>query len=135
MTGSDLASAARDLVGCRFRLHGRDPASGLDCIGVLGAALAAAGRPVTLPSGYPLRLARLDSWLPDIATCGFITAEGPAIAGDVILLQPSTGQVHLALAADGGGWVHAHAGLRRVVLTPALPQGPILHHWRLRPAS
>jgi hypothetical protein len=28
----DLANAAAGFLGVRFRLHGRDPATGLDCI-------------------------------------------------------------------------------------------------------
>ena len=33
MSAQALAEAAAALVGSRFRLHGRDPATGLDCIG------------------------------------------------------------------------------------------------------
>ena len=50
-----LARAARALVGARFRLHGRDPATGLDCVGLVAAALAAMGRRVPAPAGYALR--------------------------------------------------------------------------------
>ncbi|HQV04232.1 MULTISPECIES: hypothetical protein [unclassified Novosphingobium] len=130
-----LAQAAEGLVGTRFRLHGRDPATGLDCIGLLEAALARLNRKVTLPGGYPLRLVGLDHWLPDPAECGFADAALPFEPGDVVLLRPATGQVHLAIAGTGSDWIHAHAGLRRVVSTPQIPTGPILHHWRLRPAS
>ncbi len=135
MTGRDLAVAAQSLIGCRFRLHGRDPATGLDCIGVLAAAMASLGHPLSLPSGYRLRLAAHDAWLPDIAACGFSAAVLPFLPGDVVLLQIGPGQVHLTIAADLTGWVHAHAGLRRIVMAPELPDGPILHHWRLRPVS
>ena len=38
-----LARAAAGCLGVRFRLHGRDPATGLDCLGLLGAALVATG--------------------------------------------------------------------------------------------
>ena len=40
--GPALASAAEALVGARFRLHGRDPATGLAGLCVLAAALASA---------------------------------------------------------------------------------------------
>lgn len=133
MTGTALAAAAEALVGTRFRLHGRDPAGGLDCIGLLAAAMAATGRPLVLPGGYPLRLNRIDAWLPDPATCGFAPAAPPWMAGDVVMVQPGPAQFHLAIAASDGGWVQAHAGLRRVVQTPELPAGPILHHWRIVP--
>lgn len=132
MTGHALATAAADLVGVRFRLHGRDPRHGLDCIGLLGAALARIGRPIALPDDYPLRLARPDDWLPDCAACGFALAELPCAPGDVVLLRPAVAQAHLAIAGHDGTWVHAHAGLRRVVIAPVRPVGQILHHWRLR---
>ncbi len=126
-----LAAAAAALVGTPWRLHGRDPTTGLDCIGLLGAALAAVGRPVVLPTGYPLRLRALDGWLPDPGKLGFVPALGPDAAGDVVLLRLGPAQVHLAMAAPQGGWIHAHAGLRKVVCQDALPRGQILGRWRL----
>ena len=135
MTGLDLAAAAAALVGCRWRMHGRDPRTGLDCIGVLGAALAAIGRPALLPTGYPLRLRSLAGWLPQPAALGLEPAQGPLAAGGVVLLDPGGGQVHLAIAAAPSGWVHSHAGLRLVVHQPVLPSGPLLGRWRLIPLT
>jgi len=135
MTALALAEAAVALVGARFRLHGRDPSTGLDCIGLFAAAMAASGRPLALPSGYPLRLRSLAGWLPDPAACGFALAAPPFAPGDVVMVEPGPAQFHLAIAAPGGGWVHAHAGLRRVVHDSDPPAGTILHHWRLLPAS
>ena len=129
--GWDLARAAASLEGRPWRLHGRDPATGLDCIGLLAAALDQAGRPVDLPTGYPLRLSRLDGWLPDPAALGFAPAQGSNQPGDVVLLQLGPAQIHLAIAAPEAGWIHAHAGLRKVVHQPALPPGALLGHWRL----
>lgn len=135
MSAACLAEAAERLVGTPFRLHGRDPAQGLDCIGLLSAALAQCGRRIALPSGYSLRLSRIEAWLPDCAALGFVSARLPFEPGDVVLLQPGPAQFHLAIATRDGGWVHAHAGLRRVVHQPALPLGPILHHWRRAPET
>jgi len=133
MSGTALAAAAMALIGAPFRLHGRDPATGLDCIGVVGAALQAIGRPIALPTGYPLRLRSLAGWLPAIVPAWFHdVADQTLTPGDVVLLCPGPGQFHLAIAAGPGGFVHAHAGLRRVVHSPALTD-PILHHWRLLP--
>lgn len=126
-----LAAAALALTGCRFRLHGRDPQTGLDCIGLLAAALDRAGLPAALPTGYPLRLRQLGRWLPDPAGLGFASASAPFLPGDVVLLAPGPAQFHLAIAAPDGCWVHAHAGLRKVVCDAVLPAAPILHHWRL----
>ncbi|MDP3906348.1 hypothetical protein [Novosphingobium sp.] len=135
VTGADLARAASGLIGVRFLLHGRDPATGLDCIGLLAAALAAIGRPAVLPSGYALRMRDLAGWLPPPRTLGFTCAERPVEPGDAVLVRLGAAQLHLAIAASDGGWIHAHAGLRRVVHQPALPDGAILHHWRLTPCD
>ena len=134
MTASELATAAEGLVGTRFRLHGRDPATGLDCIGLFAAALAGAEPKVDLPTGYTLRLTELSQWLPEPARTGFAEAAPPFEPGDVVLLRPSAAQVHLAIAGHTG-WVHAHAGLRRVVRQPEKPFGEVLHHWRLIPQT
>ena len=132
VTPARLARAAKDLIGTRFRLHGRDPATGLDCIGLLVAAMARGGQPIAVPTGYPLRLRDLTQWLPDPAACGFAEACKPFRAGDVVMIQPGPAQFHLAIADRALGWIHAHAGLRRVVREAALPAGTITAHWRLR---
>lgn len=130
-----LAAAAEALVGARFRLHGRDPATGLDCIGVLAAALRACGLPGALPTGYGLRTLRLEQWLPQPGSLGFTTAMQPFLSGDVVMQHLGPAQYHLAIADSAGGWIHAHAGLRRVVQAPELPSGAIVHHWRLAPQN
>jgi cell wall-associated NlpC family hydrolase len=131
MSGAALAEAALALVGTRFRLHGRDPQHGLDCIGLLGAALERIGRPVALPPRYTMRNRDLAGLLPAPETLGFAAASASFQPGDTILTQPGPGQFHLAIASPEGGWVHAHIGLRRVVHQPGPPPGPVVHHWRL----
>ena len=133
MTPNRLAHEAEQLVGRRFRLHGRDPTTGLDCIGLLAAAMTRGGHPLTLPSGYPLRLRDLSQWLPAPQACGFAPAEPPYLPGDVVMVQPGPAQFHLAIADPTLGWIHAHAGLRLVVRAAALPGGTLIHHWRLLP--
>jgi cell wall-associated NlpC family hydrolase len=129
MSGAALAAAAEQLLGVRFRLHGRDPGTGLDCIGVLAAALAAIGRPALLPTGYALRSRTLPSLEPIVAACGFAACEGAVLPGDVLMLRTGPCQHHLAIAVRGG-FVHAHAGLRRVVIAPSLDE-PVVGRWRL----
>ena len=46
MSGRALALAAESYVGASFRLHGRDPITGFDCLGLVLVALAEIGRPV-----------------------------------------------------------------------------------------
>jgi len=125
--GAAVAAAALALVGAPFRLHGREPASGLDCIGVIAAAVRAAGWAGVVPSGYALRggdpatvIARFDAVLA--------RGDGDA-AGDVLLFRVGPGQLHGAVRTERG-IVHADAGLRRVVERPGAADWPLLGAWR-----
>ncbi|MEE4451753.1 hypothetical protein [Novosphingobium resinovorum] len=133
MTGEDLAIAARGLVGSPFRLHGRDPASGLDCVGVIEAAFAKAGMRCRLPNGYRLRARDLPDAAALASALGLERTDGAIAAGDVLLLRPSPCQFHLVLAVSPAAVVHAHAGLRKVVLGPLPDQWSRYGHWRLPP--
>ena len=131
MTGAALAAAAEALVGTRFRLHGRDAATGLDCIGVLAAALATCGRPAALPNFYSLRM-RAPPELGEIAQdAGFTPCTAAVLAGDVLLVRIGPCQFHLVLAADRDTFVHAHAGLMRVVRSALPGDWLVVRHWRL----
>jgi cell wall-associated NlpC family hydrolase len=132
--GDAVARAALDLVGCRFRLHGRDPATGLDCIGLVHAALAAASAAPVAPHGYGLRNIAIDDWLPFAAQSGLVAARGPIRAGDVLLLRLGYAQHHLVIAVDAVSVVHAHAGLRRVVRQPREPAWQTEATWRIAPS-
>jgi hypothetical protein len=128
---SRVAAAARGLVGRRFRLHGRGEA--LDCVGVAATALAAAGWRGVVPSGYALRggdpgtiTALLDAMLE---------RQADMAAGDVLLMAAGPGQLHLGVVVggeSGTGFVHADAGLGRVVERPGAPPWPVLGIWRWR---
>jgi hypothetical protein len=52
-------------------------------------------------------------------------------AGDVMLLKAGERQFHLAVRSEHG-FVHAHAGIRRVVETPGEPAWPVLGVYRRR---
>lgn len=128
-----FAQAAEALVGVRFRLHGRDPATGLDCIGLVGAALARCGAPVRYPQGYRLRNHGIRRWLEFAEPNALYRCAELVRRGDVILTRPGPAQHHLLVALGAGRFVHAHAGLRRVVAQPLdIPQPPPAH-WRLDP--
>jgi len=134
--GITLAQAAETLVGAAFRLHGRDPLTGLDCIGLLAAALERMGRTVRFPSGYSIRTSRY----PELAALAhqhdFAPASGLIVPGDVIFTRPGPGQMHLMIRASSGDrFVEAHAGLGRVVLAGARPDDIILQRWRIAPAE
>jgi cell wall-associated NlpC family hydrolase len=121
MTAGDAAvAAARACLGARFRLHGRDRVHGLDCVGLVATAYALAD----VPSGYRLRGGREAAVLATLDALGFREVQRPC-AGDLLLLRPGPFQYHLAVATPGG-FVHADAGLRRVVEVPGCPRWPLL---------
>lgn len=131
MSAEQLAAAAASLAGAPFRLHGRDPATGLDCIGVLAIALAAAGRRGRLPNDYTLRNRILPDTSQIAKLCGFIPVLDRIETGDVVICHVGPCQFHFAIALGGNRFVHAHAGLARVVITPGPLPWPIIQHWRL----
>ena len=131
MSGGALAAAAERLVGVPFRLHGRCPERGLDCVGLVAAALAAVGRTAVAPAGYRLRQTDVGRWLAAAAEAGLVEAAGEVEPGDVLLVRPGPAQHHLVIAGRESGYVHAHAGLGRVVITPAPLPWAEKRRWRL----
>lgn len=118
------------MVGARFRPQGCDPRIGLDCVGLVWAAYAAAGRVLARPGGYPLRgwaRGRVEAGLEG---AGFGPAGEERREGDVALIALDAGQFHLGLIGTDR-LVHAHAGLRRVVETPVEGMGQDVARWRL----
>jgi hypothetical protein len=132
MTGAELASAVEALVGTKFRLHGRDPATGLDCIGVLAAAM---GGGSSFPNHYALRARHLPDLSALAADFGFSPVQGSLAPGDVLMLRLGPCQFHLMIAVTHNRLVHAHAGLRRVICSDALQDWQIASHWRLNEHS
>ncbi|MFU7527313.1 NlpC/P60 family protein [Qipengyuania sp. ASV99] len=129
--GQRLAEAAAGFVGVPFRLFGREPARGLDCVGLVHASLAAMGHRLAAPQGYGLRNTAPEAWFGFAEVAGFEQVKGRIAPGDVVMVQPGPGQQHLIVAENGNTGIHAHAGLRRVVRQPiAFPDAP-LAHWRL----
>lgn len=125
-----VARAAQALVGAPYRLHGRDPRSGLDCVGLVAAALAAAGLPVDPPAGYGLR--NRDPADPDAIArrCALRPVSTPVRRGDIVMARPGPAQLHLLVCAGPDTFIHAHAGLRRIVAMPGPLPWPVLRHWR-----
>lgn len=127
----DFAEAAESLTGTRFRLHGRDAITGLDCVGVVTAALAKIGRKASNPVGYALRNLDPERFLRLFGPAGFARSGGPVETGDVIQVAPGPGQMHLLVAAPNGDFIHAHAQLGRVVRSPPPLSWPVEALWRL----
>ncbi|MGL3823348.1 NlpC/P60 family protein [Sphingopyxis sp. R3-92] len=118
------------MAGAPFRAQGCDPATGVDCVGLVWAAYAAAGLRLVRPRDYPLRgwaRARVEAAL---AAAGFVAIDADVRDGDVALIAFAAGQFHLGLIGPGS-LVHAHAGLRRVVETPFDSKAEGAALWRL----
>lgn len=136
MTGSDdapgaqFAAAALALVGVPFRLHGRN-GDGVDCVGLVALALAATGRQPAIPIGYRLRALSVEPFLEFAAHNCFAAIAGPEAPGDLLLVHPCPIQAHLLVTTGQGGFVHAHAGLGRVVHETGPCSWPVAAHWRL----
>lgn len=132
MSAAECAlAAARAAIGARFRVHGRDPAFGLDCVGLAALAAGAAGFAGEIPDGYALRgsdaatlIARFDA--SGLMRCG-------RVPGAIALCETGPAQFHLVVLAPDG-FVHADAMLRRVVERPGPPPWPLLGCWQTREA-
>ncbi|MGE4323818.1 MAG: peptidoglycan endopeptidase [Sphingobium sp.] len=126
-----VVAAARALVGVPFRLQGRSERMGLDCVGLVALALTRAGHRGVVPAGYDLRWhdgGRVRRWL---RAARLRQVDIPA-DGDVTLVRPGPLQTHLMIVVPGG-FIHGHAGLRRVVETPGASPWPVIGHWRAMP--
>lgn len=124
-----IVDAARGCVGTRFRAQGRTPGLGLDCVGVVLVAAAAAGMSsVALPAyalggDYEAEIERV------LARIGCFPLGVPAF-GDLLVIAPARRRRHLAVVTPAGV-VHAHAGVGRVVEGPVDANWTIIGAWRL----
>jgi cell wall-associated NlpC family hydrolase len=130
--GLALAMAAESLAGVPFRFRGRDPRSGVDCVGLVAAALAKLGLPVQPLPSYSMRQQNFAAQLGCAAAAGFDEISDALAPGDLLLVRPGPAQVHLGIVSAAGGLVHAHAGLGKVVVTPPPLLWPVERRWRLR---
>ena len=121
----DPVIRARALIGTRFRLHGRDPANGLDCVGLIVCACPAITRP---PEGYALRGGSAAAFAAMFVDNGMMQRVGDPYPGDALLLQPSAAQFHLGVWS-GESLIHADGVLRHVVETPGALAWPLVSGW------
>lgn len=136
MTGSrqHIADVAMQMVGTRYRLRGRKCDTGLDCVGVVLVALHRCGIEHGDVAPYHLRnrsiarqleAANADTWM-------HLDGSAPICAGDILLCRCGPAQHHLLIATGPDGFVHAHAGLRRVVSQPGPLPWPVTAIFRIR---
>lgn len=131
--GARVADAAAAMIGTRFRLHGRHPRHGLDCVGLVVCALAASGHPIKLPMGYRLRNNSIESQLAAVAAGDMVEVSGCLLPGDVVMAIPGPAQHHLLIAETPNSFVHADAAIGRVVRTFSPLPWPITRRWRIKP--
>ena len=123
-SADQIVVAARALIGIRFRPQGRSPETGLDCIGVVAAAIETE----RVPRDYALRggsVARLSAGLKAAG----LREVAMMRAGDVLVMAAGPAQLHLGIFT-GTGLIHGDAGLRKVVERPAPVPWPIIQIWR-----
>lgn len=123
MADEPVVARARALIGVPFRLHGRDPL-GLDCVGLVACAYGVED----IPRDYALRSDAVARWTALLDARLVRRAESEPAPGDLLLMRAGPAQLHLAIWS-GAGFVHAHAGLRRVVETPGVPPWPFIGVW------
>jgi murein DD-endopeptidase / murein LD-carboxypeptidase len=121
---------ARGLVGVRFRPQGRDPATGLDCVGVVLQVFEIPAERVR--RDYRLTGNRANEIEAELSRYFEPVRRTESRAGDVVLCSLRTGQLHLAVHC-GCSFVHADARARRVVEMPGAPQWRILGTYRFAP--
>ncbi|MFK7842118.1 MAG: peptidoglycan endopeptidase [Sphingorhabdus sp.] len=127
-----MKEKALSLCGCEFRLHGRHEHFGLDCIGLAAQCLCAADLECQIPNGYSIRggsEATINGFMTDM-WFKRLASESALCEGDIILVRPSPIQWHFLIRANDG-FVHAHAGLGKVVFCPGDAPWPIIAIFRL----
>lgn len=125
---NDPVISARTLIGVPFRLHGRAPDLGLDCVGLVAIAYHLTSN---VPTGYGLRSRDLSHWERIIRAQGFARRHAHWRRGDLLAVRPGPAQIHLGVWT-GDSLIHADAGLGRIVETPGIPRWPVLSAWLRR---
>lgn len=123
VVGDGIAARAMTQLGTPFRLHGRTPGVALDCVGLAAYAVNAKHT----PADYSQKGVKLTDILSYMDSIGLYSGRDATDirSGDVSIVICAPRQFHLMIrAADG--WVHGHAGLRKVVHTPGASAWPIV---------
>lgn len=120
-THYEFAAAAERMAGVRWRMHGRDPAKGLDCGGLLVATMAACAVVAVDSLDYDARMPPPDLLWSLCRQNGTEQPWGDQGAGRVGLCAWEGGDVprHLVVMLGGRRIVHVHADARRAVVQPA----------------
>ena len=130
--GEQIAAAAKQCIGSPFRLHGRRLHKGLDCVGVALHALRSVRDVPAPPDTYSLRGPGQSTILLWAQSAGLLQLDKDdnGQSGDIILVAPAAGQSHLLVMVQTG-FIHAHLGCRKTLLTTSLNPWPVQMRWRL----
>ena len=120
--GEEAVMRARALLGTRFVAQGRDPATGLDCVGLV--VIAYRLDPTAVRDDYRLSGPHRDTILAFSNARFRRVSRRQMRPGDLLLLQPGAAQWHLGVWT-GGGLIHADATNRRIVERPGVPDWPV----------
>ncbi|MBP6031620.1 MAG: peptidoglycan endopeptidase [Sphingobium sp.] len=127
-----MVFAARAMIGAPFRLHGRNPPTGLDCIGLALRVLEQAGHKRLgggmIPAAYSVRGGTAEQFGKTMRAAG-LRAVRRAKAGDLVLAQAGVAQFHLMIRTDAGH-VHADASLGKVAEMPGASPWPVIAYFR-----
>ena len=118
-----IAARAMGQIGTPFRLHGRTPDVAMDCVGLVAHAIDCH----KAPKNYSLKgmqLSEIVSYMDNIGLSPLCDSVD-ICNGDVAVVASSPRQFHLMVRA-ANGWVHSHAGLRKVVHSPGASPWPIV---------
>ena len=124
----DYAERARALVGTPFRPQARE-AHAVDCVGLVIRAFDL--RADAVRRDYRLRGDHRDEIARELVGPFRKVRKAQHRSGDLLLMAVRQDQMHLGIRTDQG-FVHAHAGIGRVVETPGMPEWPILAVYRRR---
>lgn len=141
-TRAEFIAAARSMLGTRFVHQGRQPAAGVDCIGLLICAAKMIGINLIDHTTYGRNPnpRQLLGKFEENAMLRFEPGDIDPLPGDLLLFfnKESAGPQHLALAAEGRdgyalSMIHTSNDLKKVVENPYADPWPASLHsvWRL----
>lgn len=115
---SDIVKQARNYLGVKWHHQGRNPKTGLDCLGLVSVVLKDLGVPVNDVTSYS-RDPDPDQMLKGLLDHAEEIAIGDAVPGCVYWMRFVREPQHLAIVSDVG-IIHSYNKLRSCVVEHAL---------------
>lgn len=111
-----MAPAARELMGVPFLHQGRDPAVGVDCVGLAGYAMDRNGVSYVDLKGYG-RSPHAGRLMATIDNQPHLRRTGAPVAGGIVLFRIKRDPQHVAVF-DGEELIHAYLTAGKVTSNP-----------------